>query len=156
MIVQSHASANTFNSKSPQASQQRDLKPSLTSLSQSLPTASSSSSAFPSSSTSSTSSSAASQSSSPSQLLHNLPPGISVQKGTEPQSSSPSQVTSEPIQPEAESHILLQLLQKLPPGITIQKGLQESLKPQSPVVQHQGSSSFTIQVSYFSLLLGKR
>ena len=76
-----------------QASQQRDLKPSLTSsLSQSLPTASSSSSSFPSSSSSTSSTS---QSSSPSQLLHNLPPGISIQKGTEPQSSSPSQVTWE-------------------------------------------------------------
>ena len=82
-----------FNFMSLQASQQRDLKPSLTSLSQSLPTASSSSSTFPSSSSSTSSS--ASQSSSPSQLLHNLPPGISVQKGTEPQSSSPSQVWSE-------------------------------------------------------------
>merc|ERR1719447_1062011 len=95
-------------------SQQRDLKPSMTSLPQSLPTASNSST------------------SSSSQLLNNLPPGISVQKGTEPQTSSPSQ-----------------LLQKLPPGITIQKGLQEPPKPQSPVVQQQqqGTSSFTIQSS---------
>merc|ERR1719422_820281 len=97
-----------------QAPQQRDLKPSMTSLPQSLPTASNSSS------------------SSSSQLLNNLPPGISVQKGTEPQTSSPSQ-----------------LLQKLPPGITIQKGLQEPQKPQSPVIQQQqqGTSSFTIQSS---------
>ena len=50
-------------------------------------------------------------------------------------------------------HILLQLLQKLPPGITIQKGLQETSKPQSPVVQQQGTSSFTIQVSSLSTLL---
>ena len=64
----------TFHLTLPQAPQQRDLKPSMTSLPQSLPTASNSST------------------SSSSQLLNNLPPGISVQKGTEPQTSSPSQV----------------------------------------------------------------
>ena len=63
----------TFHLTLPQAPQQRDLKPSMTSLPQSLPTASNSST-------------------SSSQLLNNLPPGISVQKGTEPQTSSPSQV----------------------------------------------------------------
>ena len=123
----------TFHLTLPQAPQQRDLKPSMTSLPQSLPTASNSST------------------SSSSQLLNNLPPGISVQKGTEPQTSSPSQVLSlvTLITTKTSSWLLSQLLQKLPPGITIQKGLQEPPKPQSPVIQQQqqGTSSFTIQVS---------